>query len=307
VSSGGAKANQPADDPGIDADGTHVTFLSQATNLGAPTAGTLQVWVRDTIASKTVLASRAGGANGAPGVKSSSDPALSADGHVVAFASGSANLAGGPGGSQVFRRDLDALTTQLVSRGAGPAGEDVRFGGGITADGACVAFTAPGNLLGTLPGSLDYLQAYMRVFKADCGGRSAKGFSANDTTAPVLRSVKLSRKRFRVAKARTPLVAAAKAHRGRPARGTVLRFKSSEAAKLTVVVERLPAGHSHRKARKLATLTRGIRAGTGHVGLSGRLGKRRMAAGRYRLTITARDLAGNKSKPVRLTFTVLAG
>jgi hypothetical protein len=57
----------------------------------------------------------------------------------------------------------------------------------------------------------------------------------------------------------------------------------------------------------VATLTRTIKVGPGRVPFTGRLGKRRLAAGTYRLTLTARDSAGNVSKPVRLTFTIVAG
>jgi hypothetical protein len=184
----------------------------------------------------------------------------------------------------------------------------VRFGGGITANGACVAFLAPGNVLGPVAGALDYLQAYMHAFKADCGGRSAKPFTAADKTAPVLRSAKLTTSASAMAKGRTALVAS---KRSRPARGTVLRFTSSEASKLSVVVERARTtrrrGRQVLRTRRVATLTRTIKVGPGRVPFTGRLGKRRLAAGTHRLTLTARDSAGNVSKPVRLTFTIVAG
>jgi hypothetical protein len=124
----------------------------------------------------------------------------------------------------------------------------------------------------------------------------------------VLRSVKLSHRRFRVAKGRTALAARKKA---RIARGTVLRFTSSEASKLSVVVERVRKtsrkGHKVLRTRKVATLTRTIKAGPGQLSFTGRLGKRRLAPGTYRLTLTARDSAANVSKPVSLTLTIVAG
>jgi hypothetical protein len=43
------------------------------------------------------------------------------------------------------------------------------------------------------------------------------------------------------------------------------------------------------------------------VNLTGRIGKRRMAPGTYRPTITERDSAGNLSKSIRRTFTIVAG
>jgi Tol biopolymer transport system component len=314
VSSGGTKANQAASGASIDGDGTHVAFVSAATNLASTTfpANQSQVWVRDLAGSKTVLASRAAGANGAPGAKASNNAALSADGHVVAFTSASDNLAPSPGGSQLYRRDLDGATTRLVSRASGAGGAAVKRGvdfvGGISANGACLAFGGDGDLLGAVPGSLDFRQSYMRVLQADCGGRSATSFGTFDRTAPLLRSVRLSHKRFRVARGRTALAARKKP---RLARGTVLRFTSSEASKLSVVVERVQTrrkGHKVRvRTRKLATLTRTIKVGPGRISFTGRLGKRRLVAGTYRLTLTARDSASNVSKPVRLTFTIVAG
>ena len=334
VAAGGAKANAAATEPSIDANGTRVAFTSPATNLGSTpfSPGQNQVWVHDFAAGTTVLASRADGPDGAPGQLASSKPALSADGRVVAFESGSDNLAQGLRGVvEVFRRTLDTASTAIVSRAPGAAGvpspTDTDFAGGITADGGCVAFDGDGALLGVVPGSADYPQTYLRVFKPDCGGRTTTAFGSNDKTLPLLRSVSLTHKRFRVAKARTPLAAGARAHRKAVARGTVLRFTSSEAGRLSVLIERVRPGHVSGKGRKrvckpvhkrpkhgactahtrVATLTRVIETGSGRVALSGRLGSRRMAAGSYRLTLTVRDAAGNVSKPVRLSFSILAG
>jgi len=291
VQIGGTK--EPASEPSVDSDGSRVAY-----------AATFQVFVRDLAAGKTILASRADGANGAPGNKRSDEPALSADGSIVAFRSSAENFSPSTGAFAVYRRDLDASSTRLAS-----AGSDVSFARGITANGACVGFGGDGNLLGPAPGALDYQQAYLHAFQADCGGRSAKPFTtATDRTAPVLRSVKLTHRRFRVAKGRTALAARRKP---RIARGTVLRFTSSEASRLSVVVERVQKarrkGRKVLRTRKVATLTRTIKVGAGRVSFTGRLGRRRLAAGTYRLTLTARDSAGNVSKPVSLTFTIVAG
>jgi Tol biopolymer transport system component len=315
VSNGGTAANSDADQASIDADGTRVAFVSAATNLASTPLppNSDQVWVRDLTRGSTILASRTDGPNGAPGTGSSDSPALSSNGAVVAFGSRAVNLAPGlPPFHEVFRRDLEAGSTRLVSRSLGanavsnPRGAAVF--GGITADGACVGFRAGGGLLRSVPGSGDYDQAYMRAFKADCGGRAITAFGTpNSATGPLLRSVSLTHKRFRVAKGRTALVA--KKHHKRVARGTVLRFTSNKAAKLTVLIERVRPARKHGKRRNVTragTLTRTIKAGRGRVTLTGRLGKRRMPAGSYRLTVTARDAAGNVSKPVRLAFVIVA-
>jgi WD40-like Beta Propeller Repeat len=334
VAADGIKANDFAEGPSISADGTRVAFASRATNLGAPSGGRLQVWVHDLADGSTVLASRADGANGDPGNRLSLFAQLSGDGRVVSFVSDATNLVAGPAvvPSQVYRRDLVAGTTRLVSRGPGPdgaPGQDVNFDvAGITRDGGCVVFGAIGNLLGSAPGSDDFNQVYLRAFEPDCG-RVASGPGGPpppgvDRTPPVLSSVSLTHARFRVAK--RPTAVAALAARVLP-RGTVLRLTSSEAGRLSIAVERARPGHLVRRNGKrvcvrvrkpvrrgrctayvrTATLRRSIRAGRARIALSGRIGRRALAPGAYRLTLTARDAAGNTSKPVRRTFTIVRG
>jgi hypothetical protein len=174
------------------------------------------------------------------------------------------------------------------------------FGGvpeGITADGACITFQASGSLLGPAPGASDNVQAYMRTFKANCGRPGTNGLGPVDRTAPTLRSVSLTRTRFRVAKGRTVISSSVR-------RGTTLRLTSSEAGRLSVRIDRARAG---RKFRKTATLTRTISAGRVTVKLTGRIGRRRMAAASYRLTVTLRDASGNLSKPASLRFRIIPG
>jgi hypothetical protein len=56
---------------------------------------------------------------------------------------------------------------------------------------------------------------------------------------------------------------------------------------------------------KKGTLTRrSLAAGGRRVAFSGRIGKRRLAPGRYRATLVA-TAAGLKSKPAKLSFTVV--
>jgi hypothetical protein len=90
----------------------------------------------------------------------------------------------------------------------------------------------------------------------------------------------------------------------------VLRLTSSEPGRLTIRIDRARAGRKVRRGtayKKTATLTRTIRAGRVNVKLTGRIGRRKMAAAPYRLTLTLRDSAGNVSKPSRLRFTIIPG
>jgi hypothetical protein len=330
VSSSGQKGDRNSDSPSISGDGSRVAFDSNATNFGSTQNQVSEVWVHDFGSGQTVGASRADGPGGDFMSTPSAQPWLSADGRVVAFSSGTPVVmlrrlmprGVFPQSFTGYRRDLAANATSVVSRGPGPDGATAPTGfvTGISADGACVAFNAFGGLVQNALGAEDYQQVYMRTFGPNCAAPAADNSPARDTTAPVLRSVSLTHSRFRVAKAATQIA------RKIP-RGTQLRFTASEASKLSILIQRVVPGKKARKGKKRickpvhkqpkhgackalrrrATLTRNIAAGRGRVSLTGRIGKRRMAPGRYRLTITATDGAGNRSKAIHRSFTILAG
>jgi Tol biopolymer transport system component len=145
----GAKANGPAHDLDISADGRFVAFGSSASNLdpGDPAAGSDDVFARDTQSGITSLVSRASGASGAKADAASQAPAISDDGRFVAFVSGASNLdpAATGNATNVFVRDRQANTTTLVSRASGVAGGAGNYGSdepAISADGRFVAFTS---------------------------------------------------------------------------------------------------------------------------------------------------------------------
>jgi hypothetical protein len=55
-----------------------------------------------------------------------------------------------------------------------------------------------------------------------------------------------------------------------------------------------------------ATLTRRKRkAGANAVSFSGRIGRKALRAGSYRVTVSAKDAAGNRSKGRRTSFTIV--
>jgi Tol biopolymer transport system component len=155
----GEKGNESSSESSISADGRFVAFESGASNLHPddPDAagegpGFRDLFVRDLQEHTIALVSRADGAAGAKGDGHSSQPAISADGRFVAFESGAENLHPDDGDEvlDVFVRDLEASTTTLVSRAAGPAGTTGNQDSGIpaiSADGRYVAFeSAASNL-----------------------------------------------------------------------------------------------------------------------------------------------------------------
>ncbi len=293
---GGQKSNADVFSASIDASGTRVAFAAGATNLLGVPGAFEKVFVRDLARNTLVLASRANGAAGAPANAASNDVRISPDGGSVAFASSARNLAAGvPAGSeQVYLRDLTGGRTELMSRRSGTGAP---FGGSaqladISLGGGCVTFQSPESLYGSQRG---LTQLYMRAVRQDCapggaGGAGAGGAgggavgAARDTARPVLSRVRLSRRSIR-------------ARRGR----TTLSFRSSERARLSIRFDRVRRG---RRARRAASLTKRIRAGRGRIRISSRIGRKRLARGSYRLTLVARDAAGNRSRAKRLTLRV---
>lgn len=148
------------------------------------------------------------------------------------------------------------------------------------------------------------------------------GGGTADTVAPAVTRLSLSAKRFRVGAKRTATSAATRA-RPKARAGTTIRYRLSEAATVALKIERIRPGRrvgrrcvartkanarrpACRRAAAAGTLTRRGSAGANAVPFSGRVGARKLAAGVYRLTVTARDGAGNTSKAVTATFTVVA-
>jgi hypothetical protein len=119
------------------------------------------------------------------------------------------------------------------------------------------------------------------------GGGQPAAPPAADTQAPVINSFRATPSLFAVARKATPLAA------GAP-RGTRFRYTLSEPAKLTLKIQRKVAG-SRTRYRTIGTLTRSGAKGANSTRFSGRLRKRALRPGRYRVRIRATDTAGNRS------------
>jgi Tol biopolymer transport system component len=149
VPGGGAQGNGNSNDPALSADGRIVVFESVASNLVAGCGNAIaQIVVHDRATGALTCVSR--DPNGTQGTANSIDPAVSADGRVVAFRS-LANLGGGCTGlAQIYVHDRPTGTTTCVSRVPGPGaqGNNTSNFPALSADGRFVAFASDATNLG---------------------------------------------------------------------------------------------------------------------------------------------------------------
>ncbi len=148
----GSQANDRSGDsrsgarPAISADGSVIAFHSQAGNLvDLDTNRRQDVFVYDAVLGQTTRVSVA--SDGAQGDRDSRDPALSAGGDVVAFASQASNLDGATANpvqnSQIHVHDRRTGRTQLISTATdGSAGDGDSYSPALSGDGRTVVFAS---------------------------------------------------------------------------------------------------------------------------------------------------------------------
>lgn len=172
VASGGAQGTERSEGTAISANGRYVSFATASALNSADTNGAADVFVRDLLTSKTERISKTSGgalANGA-----SFQPAVSATGRYVAFASRASNLVSGDTNgrsdllaSDVFVRDRDTdndgkfdesgavKTTRVSVSSSGAQALGSSGSPSISADGKIVTFDSRANNLvsGDIEGS----------------------------------------------------------------------------------------------------------------------------------------------------------
>lgn len=129
------------------------------------------------------------------------------------------------------------------------------------------------------------------VAAASAGGDSGPGGSSSaDVVAPVISGLRVAPRRLRLGPALARLVA----------RGGQIRFRLSEPARVTLRFD------SARSGWRGGVLRVSARAGLNTVRFAGRLSRRRsLRPGAYRLTVLAKDAAGNAAKPQRTGFALM--
>jgi Ca2+-binding RTX toxin-like protein len=103
-----------------------------------------------------------------------------------------------------------------------------------------------------------------------------------------------------------PRITSLKAGRLRVRRSVTIRFALSEAAKITLRVERRVRRRGvTRYVRVSGSIRRQAVAGANRVRFNGRLAGKRLRVGRYRLVLVAVDAAGNRTPPKRVGLRVV--
>ena len=293
----------------------------------------------------TTLASRADGAAGArlTPTEDAANPALSGDGSCAAFESSAATLLP-PGVAADFNRvfvrvlarecPFDPPETTITTGPSGTvstpantfafASDEPGSSFECRVDGAAFA---PCGAPVTTAALADGAHLFEARATDPAGFQDAtpaqRGFTvrravAGDTTKPRVTKASLTRRRFRVGRKATAIAAATR----RSPVGTTVRYTLSEAAAVRMVIARRASGRrvgrscrkptrALRKRKRCTrhvtrgTLRRAGRAGANRVAFSGRIGRRALPTGRYRLILTATDPAGNSGSAPPLIFTVV--
>jgi Tol biopolymer transport system component len=187
VSSSGAQGNNDSQYGYLSADGTRVVFESLATNLvPGDTNGFKDIFVRDltTGTTKRVSVDSFGGQSD----RASDYSAISADGNVVTFDTGSTNLVAGDlnGVADVFLHDLTTGETSIVSLGSsGTQGNFISYRSSPSHDGRYVVFKSQATTLvaGDTNGAQDIFLRDRRLgtttrINVGPGGVQASGWSS---------------------------------------------------------------------------------------------------------------------------------
>ncbi len=201
------------------------------------------------------------------------------------------------------------------------------FGEGSTANGASgmFAYSNPGAFSATVTSTDSRSNSSSAVRNITVSGSPAPPAGPSpppgpgpDTVAPDILAARVTNSTFAVdpgGAAETPVAARVK-------KGTTFVYRLSEAARVVFKVEqKLPGRRVGGRCRKPTRANRrrpvctrlvasgafaqSARAGQSTKRYSGRIGRRALKLGKYQATLTARDSAGNLSRPRRLGFRVV--
>ena len=189
LGSGGAEADAFSDAPAISADGRYVAFRSGANNLITNDGSYEDVFVFDRQTDTTLRVNETDTLGVQP-TCNSHRPALSADGHLVAFWSCADNLLSNlnlTGIGQIYVRDLGITTTTVITpvsvSTSGVLGDGPSEGLALSSNGRYVVFDSQAHNL--VPGDTSLPEGLSQIFVRDLEtGVTSKVSQAPDGSAP---------------------------------------------------------------------------------------------------------------------------
>ena len=205
----------------------------------------------------------------------------------------------------VFDYGTTATYGQTAAAGSVPAG--------------AMPTAVQGQLTGLAPNTTYHYRVRATNALGEVAGADRTFTTLPDTTAPTFASARLTNTRFAV----DPKgVAETLVKSAKPKRGTTFVYALSEAARVLYRIEQRAAGRRvgtrcrapSRSNRTRPRCTRLVRIGLfAHASLagqtrrkfSGKIGRRSLRPGSYRATLTATDVAGNKSSAKVLSFRIV--
>jgi DNA-binding beta-propeller fold protein YncE len=235
------------------------------------------------------------------GLRLATWPMVTSDGrHVVVTGIGNGNAATFsrelPPVCSPFRRTVVAgASTRLALQCSDPNGDPITRSITTTpAHGKLGALDqALGNVLYTP--ARGFLGADSLSFAASDGtltsAPAGAGLTVRDSKRPVISRASISPRKF----------AAAGAHAARVRRGTKIRYRLSERASVTFTVQR----KHKRRWVKVGSFKQSGKAGRNTKRFSGRLHRKALKPGAYRVVLRAADPSHNRSKQRRLRFRLL--
>lgn len=259
----------------LSADGSKLSFSSNAANLTGATPGYSEVFVRDLTGDTTVLgATRDGATSG--GRFGADAGSLSGNGECVVFRSTSDDLVAGGYGADfehVFLHALGAACPAVASQPGSPAPP------------------APVPPLDKTSPVISHFTLTHRSFAV--GVKPTAVSAAKKRKAKqVVRGTSFNFTLSEAARTSIVITQVVKGHR--------------VAVKRPCAAARRGQKHNCTRTVTLLTLVRAhSRQGSNAVAFSGRYAKSRLAKGSYTATITATDAANNRSSPQSLSFTVV--
>ena len=323
-----------SDPSSMSADGRFVALESPATNLVAGQQdenGDADALVRDTVLGVTRLVSHTPAGVVNTGNGRSGEVTLSGDGRIATFNSGATDLvtspADGNGALDVFvALNVGPVAAANVTPGSGDAPLAVALdaAGAVDPDGTIVSYQwdhGDGTSSTGVSSSHSYLAP--GSYTVTLTVRDEDGATATATRAVTVTNLSPGLTGFRVVPSAFAPLRSGNSIVSQRSRGATVRYTLSEAARVRLSVERRTIGRrvgrrcvkttrrnrSRRRCIRFVTVrgsfTHAGAAGPNRFRFSGRVRRRALRRGRYRLVARAVDPAGNRSRVRRAGFRIV--